>query len=382
MFKYFRSLFQRPRSTGINEDTQEKNGRLIEEIKSGIQVKGIGGGSLAEERDYDITEIKTRAIEIKNVQGESCGLEFIVKYLDSNDIRLYDALRLIKLGVDFMNQQGRSDKVEMARFLDERVAKFSVNEIIECREYVSEAYKKISKETAIDYLKQELENVNNELDSIEYNFNSFLKLSGYYVELNRYDDAFVTLRRAGILLMNNAKLNVEKELAACGIRRSYLWNMKMLYDKYARVCSSSNALRDYPSYLYYEVASFFLEAQYNTVCFPLWNYFSNRKDYLDGGKGNRWKGEYFNRVFESICDIDRKDEFIEELYNDAFYILPMVMGVPVEYLDEGFFPDSSENYDRWHYAYSYGEELMSKQLNVSLPFELTKEVLSKYQTSE
>ena len=125
-------------------------------------------------------------------------------------------------------------------------------------------------------------------------------------------------------------------------------------EKCANICLNGQKNPQYADYIHYEIVAFILEIARDAISFPHLSGFFYRKNICFKDDWGFGENEDFANALEDLKISKYKKELLNDIYNFAFNELPLMMGIPKEYLHESVLEpltnlseDYKTNYPKW-----------------------------------
>lgn len=270
-----------------------------------------------------IAEIKKQSTQINKKEGTLAAINFIKKFIETNDLGFKEIVSLLKKVAPYMKKENTISDLETVTYLCSYIEKYSEKDQIENYKDIASIVGCVDNIYALNYLVKKLDNIEIDEHNVHECFDLLIKLSDYYLLNKQADKAFGTIRMAANLLVTHISDVFY-----------YLSKQIIIAEKFANVCLAGQKKPQYADYLYYEVVAFILNITGDALGFPHLTGFFHRKKIC---YNESWPFENdfdFNKSLEDLKIMKHKKELVEEIYNYAFNEMPIKIGIPKEYLIE------------------------------------------------
>lgn len=271
------------------------------------------------QKEIKITEFNNELTKrSKNENYESIYSDYTL-FVNTNqdEIEFEDKLRLVN---NFVNIQKKSE-IEVSC-----IAEFVTNELTEFDEYSAfeniirraKLLSKFDKLSALVFLQEQ--NQSTELQNnhprifIESNFMEAELL----LKRKEFDKAFKTLNKSSRTLPQLSQFD-------------YISWQRKQSDLRAEICFTESKPK-MDSYLYNELRSFHLSTLQEIANFPYWTSFHN---WESKSLENQWPfndNKRFDQALTELGLLEKKDEILKEQFNFSYKRLPILYGIPDEYI--------------------------------------------------
>ncbi len=330
MFSFFINLFKK-NDIISNDDLQAKKDTVIS-IKVEIETNEIPEtiSSIDEiMKNYDISEIKKQSTQIKDKEGILASINFIKDFVESNSIEFHELVSLLKKVIPYMKKEKTISEEEIITYITLQLDKIVDKDKVENLTVIADILSQVSNQHGLEYLKLKLGEGETDNEKTLLFFEPLILLSDFYLADRQGDMAFITIRRASMLVTYFAE------------KFDYLLKRKIEAAKFANVCLNEYKKANYAGYIHYEIIVFILEIACDAIAFPHLSSFYYRKSicfkegwYFESNKD-------MDNALEYLNILKYKKELLNEIYNFAFNEVPLMMGIPEECIHENVYDSST-----------------------------------------
>lgn len=304
------------------------------------------------DKDISITEFNKYINSFYKEAGFEESRAVFNNFLLENDDKLKakDALRLASNFINILKKE-KLTKDDLLIFFNSCSAKYNFKNDEDLIIDVSKVYKKISLESAIDFL----DGKTNDLEKNKEKRRDFLDViilqSEYLLKLNRFEDSFQNLAKSETIipfLDNFDRISFSQKIA------------KLRSD----ICLKDKKPK-YDSYLFYDFCSFLFTITQRLIAFPHFSAFCHSKE---NGPKDGWPYEKNNDFETALLNLNMsssKNTIIKELNNYAYEELPKLYGIPTKYdSDEkvNHILENIDDYESWKELSQFSDKLKSKSI--------------------
>ena len=247
---------------------------------------------------------------------------------------------------------------DIMTYIYTQINKFTEKEYTENLTAIADIFSRVNNREGLTYLENKLGIYQSDKLETLLLFDALVQLSDFYLIDKQSDKAFITARRALLLVTNFSD------------KFDYLIKHKIVAEKMANICLNGQKKPQYGDYIYYEIVAFILEITRDAISFPHLSGFFHRKNICFKEGWGFEENEFFSTALKELKISDYKKEILSDIYNFTFNEFPLIMGIPKEYLHENVLEpltnlseDHKSNYPKWR-KISEAVEIFNKR-----PFE-------------
>lgn len=334
MAAFFKKLF------GIKEPESKPSEQSFPSVKYSVEVEFTQSQPNTEliKKEYDISEIKKQSTEIKNKEGFLNSINFIQQFIETQKIEFLELFSLLKKAVPYMKKEKTIQDTDILKYINIQIEKFAEKDELEYQSPIAELLSQVDNNYGLEYLEMKLSDFEKDKKLTLAHFDSIILLSDFYLKNKQGNKAFQTISRATILVTNfNNKFD-------------YLGKQRTIAEKSANIFLKGQIQPKNADYIHFHIILFILDvyATTNILGFHSTFFFSKNKCFNEG-----WWGFEENEDFEkALIDLkiqQHKKELLNDIYNFTFNELPLLMGFPIEYLNEktnALFTECSDDFNR------------------------------------
>lgn len=282
--------------------------------------------------------------------------------VNENKFSFEDSYRLVNNFFHILSS--RKSNEEVKSYIHSKLSKYVEFDSIEFLVKRAKMYNAISTEEAISFLKAK-----NNLDEI--NILSHSEEVGFIESVNYETELLIKLKK-----YNDARLAYPK------VSRILPFLPEFEYLKYTRICTDFQATLcleqtnpDHISYLNFHISSFLMDILNDISGFPLIQGFFYRKS-------NKFISLSIDESLEELGMTNSKDDLINEILEFAYNTLPLLYGIPKEYLIEEYIKNlnktNSEEYSKLFRDFDMKDRKKECQDTIFGIYDFVGKVILKY----